>query len=55
MKGKVMMKNWEDGIRSERPKPENAPHYLPIDDEQCTVGGALTFSSETENGSDLKK
>ena len=48
-----MMKNREEGIRSERPKPENAPHYLLIDDEQCTAGGVLTVSSKTENGSDL--
>ena len=48
-----MMKNRDDDICSKQPKPENAPHYLLIDDEQCTAGGALTFSSETENGSDL--
>ena len=48
-----MMKNQEDGILSEQPKPENAPHYLPIDDEQGTAGDALTVSNEIENGSDL--
>ena len=55
-KTKVMkMRNREDGIRSEQPKPENAPNYLRIDDEQCTAAGALTVSSETENGSDLQQ
>ena len=52
-KARVMMRNRKDATYSDRPKPDNAPDYLLINDEQCTAADALNVTNETENSNDF--